>query len=56
MLAMPSWVGVFGQSGQGWGTSQGSMTAPEMDSEDPGPGPIQKLPSGAKAVWAGGRI
>lgn len=27
VLAMPSWVGVFDQSGQSWGTSQGSMTA-----------------------------
>lgn len=36
-----------------WGVS--SMTAPEMDSEEPGPGTIQELPSKAKAEWAVGR-
>lgn len=36
-----------------WGVS--SMTAPEMDSEEPGPGTIQELPTKAKAEWAVGR-
>lgn len=55
MLAIPSWVGFFDHSGQSWGTSQGSVTAPEMDGEEPGPGAIQELPSKAKAERAGGR-